>query len=130
MRVDVARFDDLIMPGASGDITIRLERPEPDQLLPPIVFFKGGNFVRSDRDTYDPLCRRLSATSRCVVASAAYRLTPQHPLPAASDDCFAATRRLALNASRFCAEPTRMALAGDSARVNLATVKRLAAPGF
>lgn len=125
-RVDVARIDDIMTPGASGDITIRLYHPEPGQLLPLIVFFHGGNFVMCDLDTYDPLCRRLSATSRCVVASVAYSLAPEHPFPAAPDDCLAATRWLALNARRFGADPTHMALAGDSAGGNLAAVTSIA----
>jgi acetyl esterase len=73
-------------------------------------------------DGFDPLCRALANASGAVVASIDYRLAPEHPFPAGADDALAAVRWLAAHAAALGADAGRMAIAGDSAGGNLATV--------
>lgn len=107
-----------------GSVPLRLYRPpEPTApLSPAIVYFHGGGFVLGNLDTYDVLCRRLCAASRCVVVSVDYRLAPEHPFPAGLDDARGALRWLAAQAERLAIDPHCLCLAGDSAGANLATV--------
>jgi acetyl esterase len=124
----VAGVEDLAAPGPAGAVPVRVYTPEAaapgsGQAPPPVVvWFHGGGWVVGTLDTYDPLCRALAAASGAVVASVDYRLAPEHRFPAAVEDCWAATRWVAAHAGEVGGSPDRIAVAGDSAGGNLATV--------
>lgn len=85
----------------------------------------GGGFVTCNLDTHDAWCRRLAATTRARLVSVDYRLSPEHKFPAAVEDSVAAFRWLAQNAGRLGIDPARIAVMGDSAGGNLASVVAL-----
>ena len=99
--------------------------PEGEGPFPLMVFFHGSGFVVCDLDTHDGLCRNLCAGTNAVVVSVDYRLAPEHKFPAAPDDCLAATRWVAQNASSLRGDAARIMVAGDSAGGNLAAVTAL-----
>jgi acetyl esterase len=115
--------------GRAGNIPIRLYVPPgaAGKPLGMLVYFHGGGFVLCNLDTHDGVCRRMCVLAKCIVASVDYRLAPEHAFPAAPDDCYDALCWLRDNAVRLGADPARIAVGGDSAGGNLATVTALRA---
>lgn len=90
-----------------------------------IVYYHGGGFVFGDIELYENVCRKIANRSRSKVLSVEYRLAPEHKFPAAVNDAFAAYRWARDNASRLGVDGERIAVGGDSAGGNLATVVTL-----
>ncbi|MFZ9668272.1 MAG: alpha/beta hydrolase [Solirubrobacterales bacterium] len=110
--------------GAEVPLRMRLYRPEgaggANGAL--LVWFHGGGWVVGSIASHDNSLRRLAAESGVAIASVDYRLAPEHPWPAAPDDCLAAWRDIRARAAEFGADPERMMVGGDSAGGNLAAV--------
>ena len=119
--------EDHAAPGPLGEVPIRIYRPHGVERPPVVVYIHGGGFVLGNVEGSDRDCRLLAEGAGCLVASVEYRLAPEHPFPAASDDCVAAIRWVAENAGALGADPTRLAIGGDSAGGNLAAVTALRA---
>jgi acetyl esterase len=124
----VARVEDRQLDTTAGPLAARVYTPvETTEPLPVVAFFHGGGWVIMGIDTHDGICRRLADASGAIVVSVEYRLAPEHRYPAALDDCFAATQWLAEHAAEVGGDPTRLAVAGDSAGGNLAATVALRA---
>jgi acetyl esterase len=118
----VAEVSEHAVDGPGGPIPVRVYRPETEERPGAIAYFHGGGWVVGTLDTYDPLARALANAAGAVVVSVDYRLAPENPFPAAVTDCWAAVNWLADHADDLGADPDRLAVGGDSAGGNLATV--------
>jgi acetyl esterase len=118
----VAQVRDLRIESPGGPIRARLYRPEGDGRLPLLVYLHGGGWMLGSIDSFDTLVRALANAAGAIVLSVGYRLAPEAPFPAGLEDCLSAVRWAASNAAELGADPERLAVAGDSAGANLATV--------
>ncbi|HEU4425538.1 MAG TPA: alpha/beta hydrolase [Pilimelia sp.] len=114
------------LPGPDGDLPVRVYRPAPGP-LPVLAYFFGGGWTLGSIDTSDGICRSLANGAGCLVATVGYRLAPEHPFPAAVQDCYATVRWLAEHGAQIGADPGRVAVGGDSAGGNLAAAVTLLA---
>ena len=120
----MAEIRDLTIPGDHGHaIPARLYRASlSDAPAPVMAFYHGGGWVIGDLDVYNNLCTEIAASLGMTVLSVDYRLAPEHRVPAASDDCLAATRWLAASPAEIGHKVTGLVVGGDSAGGHLAAV--------
>jgi acetyl esterase len=124
---EVAAVTDHRVPVAGGEITVRAYSPGGPGPHPALVYYHGGGWVIGDLYTHDGLCRSLSAAAGCAVLSVDYRLAPEAKYPVPVEDSYAALLWIVANAGRLGIDRRRIAVGGDSAGGNLATVMALLA---
>lgn len=118
----VGSVQERTIPGRAGAIPIRVYTPKGSGPFPVIVYFHGGGWAIADLDTYDSSARALANGAGAVLISVDYRKGPEHKYPAAADDAYAATQWAFDHAQDLNAKPGQVAVAGESAGGNLATV--------
>ena len=123
----VAHIENRVIAGPAGALPVRIYTPEGKGPFPRLIYFHGGGWVLGSLDGSDALCRDLTNRIGCVVVSVDYRLAPEHPAPAAAEDCYAATVWAAGEAASQGDESVPLAVCGDSAGGNLAAVVTLLA---
>ena len=117
------QVEELSIAGPAGDINLRLYTPHGAVSGggPTFVYLHGGGWVTGSIESHDSICLRIASGSALRVLSVEYRLAPDHPFPAAIDDCEAA-----LNWARegqgapHGIDAARIAIGGDSAGGNMA----------
>ncbi|NSW53636.1 MAG: alpha/beta hydrolase [Anaerolineae bacterium] len=110
------------VPGPAGDIPVRFYMPLGPGPFPVLVYFHGGGWVLGNLNTADNVARSLCNYGKMVVISVDYRLAPEHPFPAALEDCYTVTQWAAdsANTAEFRGNPHQIVVGGDSAGGNLA----------
>ena len=123
----VRKVGNIKIDGPAGLLPARIYYPKhaAQKLLPIIVYYHGGGFVIGSIDTHDSIARILANRSTAIVVSVDYRLAPEHRYPAAVQDAVASVLWAAGNGTAIGGDPSRLAVAGDSAGGNLAAVAAL-----
>lgn len=120
---ELAVIKDLTCPGPAGEIPLRLyDARETREPGPVVMFYHGGGFVIGDLESHHNLCTEIAAELDLPVVAVHYRLAPEHPFPAAPDDCEAATRWVAGSPEAIGRTVTGLIPMGDSAGGNLTIV--------
>jgi acetyl esterase/lipase len=88
-----------------------------------ILYFHGDGFIAESRAIHDPLLAAIGRTAGARGLMLDYRLAPEHPFPAATEDAFAAWNWML--STGF--DAARVVFAGDSAGGNLALVTAMRA---
>ncbi|HPO01872.1 MAG TPA: alpha/beta hydrolase [Treponemataceae bacterium] len=120
--VKMKEIRDSEIPGPAGTIEVRFYVPQTQKENSPVLFYiHGGGFVSGSINAADSLVRRLSRDLQAPAISIHYRLAPEHPWPAAIEDCRAAYAWAEENAATvFPGSNGKLIIAGESAGANLA----------
>ncbi|WP_346839433.1 alpha/beta hydrolase [Microbulbifer sp. SAOS-129_SWC] len=100
--------------------SLRIYRPLEGSSGAGLLWIHGGGMITGRAAQDDRLCSAWARQLGLSVFSIDYRLAPRHPFPAALDDCYEAWQWLLNTADRHGLEPTRIAIAGQSAGGGLA----------
>ncbi|MGV2622922.1 UNVERIFIED_CONTAM: alpha/beta hydrolase fold domain-containing protein [Halobacillus marinus] len=103
--------------GPDGDaLKWKIYRPkDSDETLPVLLWMHGGGFILGAYDESDGLCSDIVKAAGCVVVSVDYRLAPEHPYPAALEDCYTALTWIADHHEAMNIDRDRIGVAGVSA---------------
>ena len=127
---EAVRMAERRIPGAKGDPDVRVKIYEPKargKILPGLLFIHGGGFIGGSADSMDAKCRVMSEEIDCVIVNVEYRLAPEHPYPAAPEDCYAALEWFFGRAGELGVDPSRIGVYGGSAGGGLAIALTLLA---
>lgn len=102
------------------------EAPAPTVGWPTVFYIHGGGWVLGNAHTHDMICIPLAVELGALVVAISYRLAPEHPYPAALDDCLDTWRRIQQDGLGEAVDKSRIAVAGDSGGGNLAAALCLA----
>ena len=121
---DVEVIEDRNLLTSDGqDMAIRIYRPKGMVAESPVmVFFHGGGWVVGNINSHDGQCRGLANSSGVTVIAVDYRKAPEYPFPTPPEDCYSAVCQIVDSSEELSIDPNRLAVAGDSAGANLATV--------
>ncbi|HEY5329355.1 MAG TPA: alpha/beta hydrolase [Acidobacteriaceae bacterium] len=110
----------------AAGITLTIVRPAHlAGPLPAVLYMHGGGWVLGGIDTHARLVRELALRSNAAVVFPHFALSPESRFPVALDQCIAALKWLRAHAADHAIDPTRLAIAGDSAGANLAAAVAL-----
>jgi len=124
------RFSEVSVPSVFSDTRVKLRLFVPANPGPSsgcIVFFRGSGFVIGSAWQHDGFCIELCTRTNSAVVSVDYRLAPEHPYPAAIEDCYSGLVWADANAESLGVRRRNLALAGASAGGGLAVSAALLA---
>lgn len=118
---DVQVSDTALLHGGHA-VTVRVYTPVRRRDRAALLYIRGGGFVVGSLDTHDTVVADLASKTGLTTFAVDFRLAPEHPFPAAAEDCYATLCAVAENAERFDVDAARIGIAGDSSGGNLAVV--------
>jgi len=110
---------------SAGPVRVRVFRHSSGGVQPCLIYMHGGAWMQGSPETHWDITSRIAAWNRQTVISVDYALAPEHPFPAAIDQCNAVARWTHANAATLGIDPARIAVGGDSAGGNLAAALAL-----
>ena len=112
-------------PGSPNGVRVRLFRPPGGGPRPALIYMHGGAWMQGSPETHWDITAGIAAAAGRVVISVDYALVPEHPFPAAVEDCRAVVEWAFDNAAALRLDRDAIAIGGDSAGANLAAAQTL-----
>jgi acetyl esterase len=121
-RIDIATQSEKIhVPFPPKNFDIYLVRPKKiSKALPLVLYYHGGGFMLGNEKTHERLVRELSDGAEVGIAFVLYTLSPEAHSGIILEQAYNALTFMVGQAPRYNLDPTRLAVAGDSAGGNLA----------
>src|SRR4029450_6721228 len=109
-------------------VRLHIVRPAGSKaILPGFIFVHGGGWVLGDFPTHERFVRDLVADSGFTAVFVNYTPSPEAHYPAAINEIYATTRRVAENGAQITVEGKRLAIVGNSVGGNMTAVAALMA---
>lgn len=126
MPVDV--LDVRIPGGPTEHVNVHIIKPvSKSERLPVIMYFHGGGWMGGDKDTHGMLIRKLANKADAAIVFVEYSLCPKVKYPVPVEEAYHAMKYIADHGERLGLDPSRLAVAGDSAGGNMAAVMAIMA---
>lgn len=123
--------EDCSVPGSDDNpaVPVRIYQAahRTSRAAPVLLWIHGGGFFLGRGVDDETFCEQVVLETGAMVVSVDYRLAPEHPFPAALEDCYAVLRWLNTAGDVYPVDPTRIAVGGVSAGGNLAAALALLA---
>lgn len=111
--------EDRIVPTAHGPLRLRIHDPDPQPGKPVLVYIHGGGWILFSLETHDRVMREYAARAGVVVVGVDYDRSPEAKFPRALNQCVAAIEWVAAGGAGPAADPSRIAVGGDSVGGNM-----------
>ncbi len=108
-----AQVEERVLPTPDGDVRVFVYSRESATPKAGMLWIHGGGYLFGSAE--DDRARLIAEELECNVVSVDYRLAPEHPFPAGSEDCYATVLWMVENASELNIDPSRIAIGGASA---------------
>ncbi|MFE5704142.1 alpha/beta hydrolase [Rhodococcus koreensis] len=119
----VVRSDIVLEAGST--VRARIYQPAEDRCEGGLLYIHGGGMVMGSIEAEDAYAAQLAAGTGATTVSIDYRLAPEHPYPAAIDDCTAALTWMMDSGHTLGIDPDRVAVYGVSGGGGLAAALAL-----
>jgi acetyl esterase/lipase len=112
-----AGWRDVRIPGADGaPVVVTIYSPtRASDRLPWLFWVYGGGWIYPPMYAVDPRLLRWASDLNCVVIAPTYREAPEHPFPAAHEDCWSALQWSVDHAAALGIDASRLVVGGESA---------------
>ncbi|MFT7822632.1 alpha/beta hydrolase [Bacillus siamensis] len=120
--------DIMISGGPSGQVSVRIMRPQNAPAhLPVIVYIHGAGWVFGNEHTHDRLIRELAVGAQAAIVFPNYTLSPEAKYPTAIEEIYAVVKWAAENGRENGMIPESLTIAGDSVGGNMTAAVTLMA---
>lgn len=120
--------DRIIKGGPTGEVSIRIVRPQgAPGLLPAIVYSHGGGWILGDKETHLRLIQELAAGTGAVVVFTDYTNAPEAQYPVQNEQAYTTLQWVAQHGEEVGIDTSRIAVAGESVGGNMTAALTLMA---
>src|SRR5580704_10512378 len=111
----------------SPDVKVFVINAKPGERRPAVLHTHGGGFVLGSAVNDVPWLQLMARALDCIIVTVEYRLAPETPFPGSLEDNYAALKWLHSQADPLGVDPSRIAVAGESAGGGHAAILAIAA---